>query len=232
MKFLIFDTETTGLPKTKLIQDLHLWPYIVQFSYIIFDSETNQISLQKDWIVKLEKDVIIDEKSKEIHGITNEISNEKGVDLKNCLDNFFEDAKYVDMIIGHNLNFDINMIKVELLRLIRCEEISQEIKKKYTQDFYFIINYNKFYCTMKKSIELCNIIKYNATGKQYLKYPKLSELHKKLFDSEPNHLHNSYNDVLVTLRCFMKLKNDVDIYTNCIQFKNIVDNLSIYNNYE
>ena len=85
---------------------------------------------------------------------------------------------------------------------------------------------------MKKSIELCNIIKYNATGKQYLKYPKLSELHKKLFDYEPNHLHNSYNDVLVTLRCFMKLKNDVDIYTNCIQFKNIVDNLSIYSNYE
>ena len=122
------------------------------------------------------------------------------------------------MIIGHNLIFDISIIKVELLRLIRCEEISKEIKKKYTQDFYFIINYNKFYCTMKKSIELCNIIKYNATGKQYLKYPKLSELHKKLFDCEPNHLHNSYNDVLVTLRCFMKLKNDVDIYTNCIHY--------------
>ena len=120
MRFLIFDTETTGLPKTKLIQDLHLWPYIVQFSYIIFDTEVNEICGKKDWIVKLEKDVIIDEKSKEIHGITNEISNEKGVDLKNCLDNFFEDAKCADMIIGHNLIRIIKKKKIKIIKKNKC----------------------------------------------------------------------------------------------------------------
>ena len=45
MKLIIFDTETTGLPKTKNINIdyLYLWPYIVQFSYIIYDTEINKI---------------------------------------------------------------------------------------------------------------------------------------------------------------------------------------------
>ena len=45
MKILIFDTETTGLSKSKKITPatIHLWPYIVQFSYIIFDDTTNTI---------------------------------------------------------------------------------------------------------------------------------------------------------------------------------------------
>lgn len=45
MIILVFDTETTGLPKTKIISydTLKLWPYIVQFSYIIFDTDTCEI---------------------------------------------------------------------------------------------------------------------------------------------------------------------------------------------
>ena len=40
-KIIIFDTETTGLPKTKdaLVTSTELWPYIVQFSYIIYDMQ-------------------------------------------------------------------------------------------------------------------------------------------------------------------------------------------------
>ena len=45
MLILIFDTETTGLPKTKIIsQDtLESWPNIVQFSFTIFDTDENKI---------------------------------------------------------------------------------------------------------------------------------------------------------------------------------------------
>ena len=45
MRVLVFDTETTGLPKSNIINNttLNLWPHIVQFSYIVFDTETNSI---------------------------------------------------------------------------------------------------------------------------------------------------------------------------------------------
>ena len=87
MLILIFDTETTGLPKSKIINMdvLHLWPHIVQFSYIIFDTETNIIVEQKDWIIKISEETEIDETSVNIHGITKQISLEKGVDIKLCL---------------------------------------------------------------------------------------------------------------------------------------------------
>jgi len=45
MKIAVFDTETTGLPKTKIINDLslHLWPHIVQFRDIIYDTKLKKI---------------------------------------------------------------------------------------------------------------------------------------------------------------------------------------------
>jgi hypothetical protein len=41
MRVLVFDTETTGLPKSKFISPdtLHLWPDIVQCSFIIYDTD-------------------------------------------------------------------------------------------------------------------------------------------------------------------------------------------------
>jgi hypothetical protein len=77
-------------------------------------------------------------------------------------------------------------------------------------------------CSSKESIELCNITVLNRSGQPYLKYPKLFELHDKLFQCVPNNLHNSLIDILVTLRCFMKLKYSVDININCSKFKKLV----------
>jgi DNA polymerase III epsilon subunit-like protein len=79
MNVLVFDTETTGLPKSKIINPdtLHLWPHIVQLSFVIYDICTNTIVEAKDYIIKVDKSVIIDEESTKIHGITNEISQVK-----------------------------------------------------------------------------------------------------------------------------------------------------------
>ena len=55
MKLLIFDTETTGLSKSKIIskETMHLWPFIVQFSYIIFNTKNNKTIKMYDKIIKL-----------------------------------------------------------------------------------------------------------------------------------------------------------------------------------
>ena len=48
MKVLVFDTETTGLPqrdeygKSPSLYDTKKWPYIIQFSYILYDTDKNK----------------------------------------------------------------------------------------------------------------------------------------------------------------------------------------------
>ena len=160
MKVLVFDTETTGLPETKIINPitLHQWPHIVQFSYVIYDSSLNNIVESKDYIVKLPESILIPEDSTKIHGITNDMSTSRGVPLNLILDEFFSYLREgVDNLIGHNIEFDINAIKVSLLRLINCDSLTKEQLKKYKYDLHYITNYINISCTMKDSIKFCNI---------------------------------------------------------------------------
>jgi DNA polymerase III epsilon subunit-like protein len=230
MRILIFDTETTGLPKSKYISPdtLQLWPYIVQFSYIIYDTSLNDIVEVRDYIVKVPKNVIISEESSKIHGITNEISNKSGVEINEVIKEFFYFLRIVDKLIGHNIEFDINMIKIELLRIINMKLESPERIKLCKYDLHYLTNYKNICCTLKDSIEYCNIQMIDKFGKSYLKYPKLIELHEKLFNSSPNNLHNSFNDIFVTLRCFMKLKHDIDLNNDCSSFKKYTEKIGVF----
>ena len=91
MRILVFDTETTGLPKTKIINPYTLdkWPYVVQMSYIIYDSSLNDIIESKDYIINIPESVIITEETSNINGITNQISKEKGIKINEVLNEFF-----------------------------------------------------------------------------------------------------------------------------------------------
>ena len=222
MRVLVFDTETTGLPSSKFINPdaLNLWPHIVQFSYVMYDTELNDIVKTSDTIVKVKEDIIISEESTKIHGITNDISKRNGSHIVLILKNFFDNFRNSDLLVGHNISFDINMVKVELLRLIyECNlNISEDEIKSYKYDLHFLTNYKNIFCTLQGSVELCNIKSINKFGKEYIKFPKLLELHQKLFESTPNNLHNSFNDILVTLRCYMKLKYNIDLNEKCNKF--------------
>jgi DNA polymerase III epsilon subunit-like protein len=230
MRFLVFDTETTGLPQTRYISPdtLHQWPHIVQFSYVIYDSSLNDIVESKDYIIKVPKGISISDDSSKIHGITNEISFKKGIQISEVINEFFYYLRSSDKLIGHNIEFDINMIKIELLRIINSNYYSSEQIKLYKYDLHYLMNYNNICCTLKDSIKFCNIQLSDKYGRPYLKYPKLIELHEKLFDKCPNNLHNSFNDILVTLRCFMKLKHDIDLNENCIKFKNYSHDIGLF----
>ena len=48
-------------------------------------------------------------------------------------------------------------------------------------------------------------------GEEFVRYPKLIELHEKLFKSVPTNLHNSFIDVIVCLRCFYKMTHKKDL---------------------
>ena len=215
MLALIFDTETTGLaPKgIKSIDDMLLYfPYIVQISFILLNCNTLEIVESHDYIIKVPDSVEISAKSTEIHGIDRKISNEKGIDIKEALVTFDSTYDRENVVVGHNMDFDIEVVQIESLR----------------NEFGTIINKNhvnkKFYCTMRNSINLCGLIGKNSRG-LYKKYPKQFELHKKLFGTEPKNLHNSYNDILVCLRCYVKLEQNKDICEYNEEIKNIYSKL-------
>ena len=196
MKVLVFDTETTGLPKRYAkYNDTHEWPHIIQISYIYYDTDTHEFTVF-DHIIKLASEVVVSEKSVNIHKITKEISKEKGVSIKQVLHEFIALAKHADYVIGHNLQFDKNMVIVEC---IRNRVMSPFLNKTF-----------KEYCTMKHSVDICKLNSKNNYHKY--KYPKLEELHWFLFNILAKHLHNSLHDVIVTLRCFYKLHFNADLY--------------------
>jgi DNA polymerase III epsilon subunit-like protein len=228
MRVLVFDTETTGLPPFKNINllMLHLWPHIVQFSYIIYDTNLNKIVEVSDSIIQVNDDVEISEYSTMLHGITKKISIEKGVNINNTLNTFFEHLQTVDMLVGHNIVFDIKMITVEVHRIIKSNDVNDDIKS-FENNLQLLKNYKNICCTLQDSIEFCNIKMLTKNGKSYLKFPKLVELHYKLFNSNPNNLHNSLNDVLITLRCYMMLKFKTDLNESCDDFHIIAQDIQL-----
>ena len=200
MKILVFDTETTGLPteRNASILETQKWPYIVQLSYLIYDTEMRIVLDCVDRIIKLPPGITIPREAENIHKISNEISEAKGVDIKQELIEFTRQTLNVDLIVAHNISFDKNMVMVE------CE--------RHYIGFNFTKNGNRIpeYCTMKNSINLCKIVRHYKNGDEYYKFPKLMELHQHLFNTVPEGLHNSMVDVLACLRCYEKMKLDVE----------------------
>ena len=69
MKVLVFDTETTGLPSERnpSIYDSQKWPHIIQLSYIVYDSETNEILTVEDDYINIDANINITPESQNIH---------------------------------------------------------------------------------------------------------------------------------------------------------------------
>jgi DNA polymerase III epsilon subunit-like protein len=198
-----------------------LWPHIVQFSYIIYDISDNEICVIEDNIIRVADDVEISAESSAIHGITNEISKSGGVDLNQVLSGFFGALKNVDILVGHNISFDINVVVVELLRIIynQSNTVPADELLSYKTYLHMLNNYQNIHCTMQNSIDMCGIKVMGKNGREYNKFPKLSELHQKLFGSVPNNLHNSLNDILITLRCYIMITLKMDVLETCDKFK-------------
>jgi len=225
MKMLIFDTETNGLPKTKLIgpKTIHLWPYITQFSFIVYDyGLENRISATYTSNIQLPLNEDISPELISLTGITKDMCM-KGDTIKTAIITFMEQALNVDMIVGHNIEFDINMVKITLVRLIG-HETDIGLVNKYKQYLKFLNEEALLHCTMKHNVKLCALETVGKTGRTYYKYPKLSDLHNKLFQYVPTRLHHSFCDVLITLRCITKLiMHKQDLYEHDPSFKKLYD---------
>jgi DNA polymerase-3 subunit alpha len=185
--YLIFDTETTGIPhnRTAPLTDLNNWPRLVQLAWQLHDHRGRLINHQ-NFIIRPEG-FDIPFKARQIHGITTERALAEGHDLRQVLELFVQDLEKCALLVGHNIEFDINIIGAEFIRK--------------QLDIHPLLSRNKI-DTGSASVDFCQLP--GGTGGK-LKIPRLNELHEKLFGKSVQDAHDAAYDVAATARCFFEL---------------------------
>ncbi|MBN1413670.1 MAG: DNA polymerase III subunit alpha [Bacteroidales bacterium] len=184
--FLIFDTETTGLPAdyNAPVTNLSNWPRLVQLAWECHDAK-GIILEAKSYIIR-PSGYTIPFASEKIHGISTERALAEGEDLTFILQEFNESLARSKLIIGHNVDFDRNIIGAEYIRTSIPDKLMSL----------------PVCCTKVEATEYCALS--GGKGGSF-KWPTLSELHQKLFAEDFKEAHNATADVAATARCFLEL---------------------------
>ena len=185
--YLIFDTETTGLPKNwkAPISDTDNWPRCVQIAWQLHDELGNLVEANS-FIIK-PNGYDIPYESEKIHGISTRLAESEGEKLEIVLKEFNNSISKSKFIIGHNVNFDLNVIGCEFYRLNTLSNI----------ELTDVLDT----CT-ETTATLCKLP--GGRGGKF-KLPTLTELHQFLFLAPFQEAHNATADVEATARCFLEL---------------------------
>lgn len=185
--YLIFDTETTGLPKRydAPISDTSNWPRCVQIAWQIHDDMGRLIEHQ-DYLVKPEG-FNIPYDAERVHGISTELAETEGTPLSEILEKFNLALSKANYVVGQNVGFDINIMGSEYYRLnLESPFTSKRVLDTCTE------------CT-------ASILQLPGGRGGKFKLPTLTELHQYLFNIPFSEAHNATADVEATTRCFLEL---------------------------
>ena len=170
--YLIFDTETTGLPKkwNAPVTDSDNWPRCIQLAWQLHDIKGDLIS-NHSYLIKPDNFTIPFEAEK-IHGISTDLASQIGKNIKEVLELFVQDYNKSGFLVGHNVKFDINIVGAELFRLGHSIDL-----------------------TKKDVLDTCSELTANVCmlpggrGGKY-KYPTLIEIYSLLFKEKFNFPEN------------------------------------------
>jgi len=185
--YLIFDTETTGLPKRwdAPITDTGNWPRCVQIAWQLHD-EMGKLIEHQDYLIQPEG-YNIPYDAERIHGISTELAQADGISLSEVLKKFNVALSKSKFIVGQNLKFDINIMGCEFHRLgIESPMSSMPVLDTCTEVTATLLQ-----------------LPGGRGGK--FKLPTLTELHSYLFNKPFSEAHNATADVEATTRCFFEL---------------------------
>jgi DNA polymerase III epsilon subunit-like protein len=209
MKYIVFDTETTGLPERKSY-DVY-YPYtqlekyefsrLVSIAWAVYDGGEKIIS--RYFIIKPEGFIINNSsKATEIHGITKEIAEEQGVDIHTVFLALLDDidVENLETLVAHNLEFDWHILMSEISRSTGNKDDEEAgvagVLLKMITSF-------KKHCTMKMGTSVVKIPhRYSRSG---WKYPSMQELHEHLFGARFTNAHNAEADMLACNACYQRL---------------------------
>jgi DNA polymerase-3 subunit alpha len=185
--YIIFDTETTGLPRNwnAPITDTSNWPRVVQIAWQVHD-DMGRLVENMDFLIRPDGfDIPFD--AERIHGISTELAQQFGDPLEYVLMLFNKALEKADFVVGQNVGFDINVLGCEFVRL----DLSSKMAEMPVLDT----------CT-EVTAELCKLP--GGRGGRF-KLPTLTELHQFLFHVPFSEAHNATADVEATTRCFLEL---------------------------
>jgi len=185
--YLIFDTETTGLPKRwgAPISDTDNWPRCIQIAWQLHDAMGNLIEHQ-DYLVKPEG-FNIPYDAERIHGISTELAEAQGISLAEVLEKFNIALAKAKFIVGQNVGFDVNIMGCEFYRLgVNSPMASMPVLDTCTE-------------------VTASLLKLPGGRGGKFKLPTLTELHSYLFNVPFAEAHNATADVEATTRCFLEL---------------------------
>ncbi len=184
-----FDIETTGFPITKGFDSYHS-PHmtdfydssrVIEIAYIISSNDGTSELCRKSFLIKPDGFVV---KNSHIHGITQETLIAEGRAMRNVLIDIYTDWEKVDSIVGHNVNFDYNVLLSECYRY-GYTELADLIKSKMIE------------CTMKMGKAFLNV----------KKYPKLVELYQTCTGlKELTQSHRALDDVEWCKTCYFHIR--------------------------
>ncbi len=184
MKICVWDTETTGFA-TKW-WELAAQPYIIQFAALIVDYEDGNYSEVSRHDILIKPYISIPFWASQVNGIY-----DRDVADRDYMSAYIEEILKVlngaDIVAGHNIEYDENILSYELERLWRKGDYAPHATL----------------CTMRWSTDYCNLPGRGFSAKP----PKLSELHKHLFGEWFDGAHNAMVDVEATMRCLIELLN-------------------------
>lgn len=196
-KHMCLKVETTGLigrysksAKTPKYDKLQYYEEarVICIKWNIYEKvEGNKISERE--IIVLNQKFTISDLNQQIHRISSDEMEKQGVSIDKALDEFMASVKSVDLIIAHNIEFHLNVIKSELFRLGRKTDINQ-------------INKKLKFCTSKDAKELFPNPNYDEKSQQNY-YPGCEYV--------PKYLKKTFEDLcMVLLERKVELKEHLD----------------------
>lgn len=205
MKYLFFDTETTGLPDNWNAPASHHenWPHIVQLAWMVTD-ESGHIISTANHLVKPENYEV---PPGMIHGISNERAMKEGKVLAYVLNEFRLAMNDAYHLVCHNYDFDSKIVGAAFFR-------KGAVRNPFDSFSAF--------CTMKQTTNWAKIPQKPGSRRGSYKWPKLDELHFKCFGKDFSGAHDAMADVIATKNCFFYLmRNHSNLFTHpyqCLPF--------------
>lgn len=190
-KLLFFDTETSGFASKKKPVDHPSQPHIVQLAAIMTDENgTEKQSIN----FMLDVGIDIPYGAAKVHGLNRATLETYGLPPRDVMGIFTRMLDQTDVLIAHNIEFDMKMLYIMLTRHGFHPDKMSAIKQ---------------YCTMNESKHIINLpptprmLQYNMRGP---KVPKLQEAFVHFFGCEFEGAHDALADVRACRDVYFKLQ--------------------------
>lgn len=194
---LIYDTETTGLPKFSLPSDDPSQPHIMQIAAQLCNVDTREVLASMDFLIKPDGWTIPDDVAA-LTGITTEKAMEFGLPIRTVLPFFLSMWKKATLHrVAHNESFDMRMVRIEIKR-----------DRGYDEGFADVWKAAPAFCTCTSSTKIVNLPptpKMIAANRNTPKQPNLSEAYKYFTGLELVNAHNAATDIMACKEVYFAL---------------------------